>query len=331
MANILVTGGAGYIGSHACKALAAAGLTPVTYDNLARGHAAAVKWGPLEIGDISDAARLAEVIRAYRPKAVMHFAALAYVGESVAQPELYYRNNLGGVLSLIEAMREKGVDRLVFSSTCATYGEPAELPISEDCPQAPISPYGASKLMVERVLQDFAAAYGLSAIALRYFNAAGADPDGEIGEDHDPEPHLIPLVLEAASNGCKVTVNGGDYDTPDGSCIRDYLHVSDIASAHLAALQALGEFGFQAYNLGRGDGASVLDVIEMARKVTGRPIAVATGPRRPGDPAALLADPSRAIRDLGWAPRLDLEDMVRTAWAWRQGRNEQIADAACAG
>jgi UDP-arabinose 4-epimerase len=331
MTNILVTGGAGYIGSHACKALAAAGHTPVTFDNLSRGHASAVKWGALEIGDITDGARLAEVIRTYRPEAVMHFAAFAYVGESVAHPELYYRNNFAGALVLLEAMRQEGVKRLVFSSTCATYGQPAELPIGEDCPQVPINPYGASKLMVERMLSDFASAYGFASIALRYFNAAGADPDGEIGEDHDPEPHLIPLVLQAARGEGSVTVHGDDYETPDGSCIRDYVHVSDIAAAHVSALGALAEPGFRAFNLGGGKGASVQEVIGTARKVTGRPIAVAVGPRRPGDPAALLADASRAARELGWRPTLGLEDMIATAWAWGQGRAEARDAAACAG
>ena len=331
MANILVTGGAGYIGAHACKALAAAGHTPVAYDSLVRGHAHSVKWGPLEIGDITDGARLGQVLRTHRPEAVMHFAAFAYVGESVARPEIYYRNNLGGALVLLDAMREEGVARLVFSSTCATYGEPAQTPIGEDCPQSPINPYGASKLMVERVLADHAAAYGLAAVALRYFNAAGADPEGDVGEDHDPEPHLIPLVLEAAAGGGAVTVHGTDYATPDGSCVRDYIHVSDIAEAHLAALRTLGPPGLRAYNLGGGQGASVLEVIETARRVTGRPIAITLGPRRPGDPAALLANPGRAARELGWRPRFGLEDMIRTAWAWRQSRAEAKHEVPCAG
>ena len=331
MANILVTGGAGYIGAHACKALAAAGHGPITFDNLSRGHASAVKWGPLEVGDICDGARLAEVLGAYQPEAVMHFAAFAYVDESVARPELYYRNNVGGALTLLAAMRDAGVERLVFSSTCATYGQPDRLPIVEDCPQAPINPYGASKLMVERVLEDFAAAYGLRSVALRYFNAAGADPEGEIGEDHDPEPHLVPLVLDAAAGGGAVTVHGTDYETPDGSCIRDYVHVTDIAEAHLLALQVLGRPGFRAYNLGSGQGASVLEVIETARRVAGRSIDVVLGPRRPGDPAALLADASRAARELDWRPRHGLEDMIRTAWSWRQARSERKVRATCAG
>ena len=319
MATVLVTGGAGYIGSHACKALAAAGHTPVTYDNLIHGHEWAVKWGPLERGDVLDAARLGEVFRAHRPAAVMHFAALAYVGESVIDPAKYYRNNVTGTLTLLDAMRAAGVDRMVFSSTCATYGTPKTLPIDEDAPQSPINPYGATKLMIERVLADYAAAYGLKSGALRYFNAAGADPDGEIGEDHQPETHLIPLVLEAAAGGAPIIVLGDDYDTPDGTCIRDYVHVSDIADAHVLALDRLERGSLRAaYNLGAGVGVSVAEVIRAAVEVTGRTIAVEIGARRPGDPAALLADPALAMTDLGWMPkRKGIAPMIETAWSWR--------------
>ena len=333
MATVLVTGGAGYIGSHACKALAAAGYTPVTYDNLVHGHEWAVKWGPLERGDVGDAARLRGVFQAHRPIAVMHFAAVAYVGESVADPAKYYRNNVTGTLTLLDAMRDAGVGHMVFSSTCATYGTPKTLPISEDAPQAPINPYGATKLMVERVLADYAHAYGLRAVALRYFNAAGADPDGEIGEDHQPETHLIPLVLEAAAGGAPITVLGDDYDTLDGTCIRDYVHVSDIADAHVLALEGLERGGLRpAYNLGAGVGVSVAEVIETAREVTGRAIAVKIGPRRPGDPAALLADPARAMADLGWSPRrVGIGSIIETAWAWRLGHVPNLAvTAPCA-
>lgn len=236
--NILVTGGAGYIGSHTCKALAQAGFTPVSYDNLVYGHRWAVRWGPLEEGDIGDRARLDAVLERYRPAAVMHFAAYAYVGESVLDPGKYYRNNVAGTLTLLEAMRDHGVGHVVFSSTCATYGEPERVPIDEDHPQRPINPYGASKQMIERMLGDFAAAHGLGWIALRYFNAAGADPNSEIGEQHDPETHLIPLALDvAASARPSITIYGDDYETPDGTCIRDYIHVSDLADAHVLALR----------------------------------------------------------------------------------------------
>lgn len=249
--HILVTGGAGYIGSHACKALALAGYTPVAYDNLVYGHESAVKWGPFEKGDISDRKRLDQVIEKHRPAAVMHFAAYAYVGESVDDPGKYYRNNVVGTLTLLEAMRDHSIDQFVFSSTCATYGVPQQMPIAEDHTQQPINPYGASKLMVEQMLRDFGVAHGLRAISLRYFNAAGADPDAEIGEDHDPETHLIPLVLDAAAGRREsIAVFGDDYATPDGTCIRDYIHVTDLASAHVLALQAL-ESGAEsnAYNL----------------------------------------------------------------------------------
>ncbi len=319
--TILVTGGAGYIGSHACKALAQAGYTPVTYDSLVYRHERAVKWGPFEKGDILDGARLAEVMTRHRPAAVVHFAAFAYVGESVTDPAKYYRNNVVGTLSLLEAMRTQGIDRIVFSSTCATYGVPETVPISEDTPQKPINPYGASKLMIERVLSDYADAYGMKGVALRYFNAAGADADGEIGESHDPETHLIPLVLDAASGARPhITVLGNDYLTPDGTCIRDYVHVTDIAEAHVRALNGLGSGTLRrAYNLGTGSGFSVAQVVAAAQRVTGRTIPVIHGARRPGDPAQLLADARLLARELNWTARhSSLEHILETAWRWHQ-------------
>jgi UDP-arabinose 4-epimerase len=321
--NILVTGGAGYIGSHACKALSKSGYLPVTYDNLVSGHPWAVQWGPLEIGDISDHGRLTEVIRKYRPVAVMHFAAHAYVGESVLIPSKYYRNNVIGSLTLFDVMRENNIDKLVFSSTCATYGTPEKSPITEDNPLNPINPYGASKMMIERILKDYENAYAFHSISLRYFNAAGADLDGEIGEAHDPETHLIPLVLEAALGMRPViTIYGDDYDTPDGTCIRDYIHVSDIADAHVLALRAL-EYGSRtaAYNLGNGQGFSVKEVIKMAETITSKTIASAVTSRRIGDPARLIGDPSKAKVDLLWnAKHSNLEEILSSAWNWHTGR-----------
>jgi len=320
MDRILVTGGAGYIGSHACKASDAAGFMPVSFENLVYGHESAVKWGPLERGDISDADRLDEIFSAHKPAAVMHFAAYAYVGESVSDPAKYYANNVSGTLALLEAMRRHGVRNIVFSSTCATYGNPQRLPLTEDHPQAPINPYGRTKLAIEWALQDYCAAYGMNAVALRYFNAAGADPDAETGEDHDPETHLIPLVLEAAAGRRPhISIFGDDYDTPDGTCIRDYIHVTDLADAHLRALRALekGE-GFAAYNLGNEVGVSVKEVIEVARRVTGRDIPVQMAPRRPGDPARLVADSARAHAELGWrAGELSgIYRIIESAWRW---------------
>ncbi len=319
--TILVAGGAGYIGSHTCKALARAGYAPVTYDNLVHGHDWAVKWGPLEVGDILDAPRLDEVMRRHRPSAIIHLAAFAYVGESVQNPGKYYRNNTVGSLTLIEAARRNAVPSFIFSSTCATYGIPLSLPISEASPQVPINPYGASKLMVERILEDYAHAHDFSYIALRYFNAAGADPECEIGEDHDPETHLIPLVLDAAfGRGPALTIFGFDYDTADGTCIRDYIHVSDLARAHVLALEAtLAGAQSQKLNLGLGFGFSVLEVIKSVERVTGRPVPVIRGDRRAGDPAALVSDPSRATEALNWHPEYrELDRIVATACAWHQ-------------
>ena len=319
--NILVTGGAGYVGSHTCKALAQAGYTPVVYDNLVSGHSWAVKWGPMEVGDVADRARLDELIKKYKPKAVMHFAAYAYVGESVLAPGKYYRNNVVGTLNLLEAMRDYGIDKFIFSSSCATYGIPMSIPITEDHPQQPINPYGMSKLMTEQILQDFDRAHGLRSISLRYFNAAGADPDGEIGELHSPETHLIPLLLGAATGSQHpVTIFGRDYDTRDGTCIRDYIHVSDLAHAHILSLRALLDGAkTTAYNLGNGRGFSVQEVINITEKVTTLKIPFEVGLRRKGDPAQLVGDAQLIKADLGWSPKLrDLETIIQTAWNWHQ-------------
>lgn len=322
MDTILVTGGAGYVGSHACKALRRAGFAPVTYDNLARGNAEAVKWGPLDVGDLADGARLRDVLARHRPAAVMHFAALAYVGESTAYPSVYYRNNVGGTAALLDAMRETGVGKMVFSSTCALYGSPAQIPIVEETPLAPINPYGAGKMICERMLRESTQAFPFSFMALRYFNAAGADPEGEIGECHVPETHAIPLLLDAAADKAKsFTIFGDDYPTADGTCLRDYVHVADLAEAHVAALRALlGGAESGAFNLGTGRGFSVRELVATARRVTGRAISVHVGPRRLGDPPALVADASRASERLGWQPRYsDLATQVAHAWAWREG------------
>jgi UDP-arabinose 4-epimerase len=324
--TVLVTGGAGYIGSHACKALRQAGFTPIAYDNLFRGHAWAVKWGPLEQGDVTDPARLSEVMAKYHPVAVMHFAAYCYVGESVVEPALYYRNNVAGSLCLLEAMRRCDIKRFILSSTCATYGDPRGIPIIEGHPQAPTSPYGASKLMVETMLRDFAVAYGLSWVSLRYFNAAGADPEAEIGEAHTPETHIIPLAMAATAGLQPFTIFGCDYPTPDGTAIRDYIHVADLAAAHVMALQHLLSGGRSlAVNLGSGRGYSVLEVLASVERVCGHRVPVRHGPRRPGDPSALVADAAEARATLGWRPQYpQLDAIVDTAWRWhsRPSREE---------
>jgi UDP-arabinose 4-epimerase len=321
MKAILVTGGAGYIGSHACKALAAAGYLPVTVDNLVSGHRHAVRWGPLVEADVLDRAALDRAFAEFQPSAVMHFAAFAYVGESVAEPGKYYRNNVAGSINLLEAMRDSHVSQFVFSSTCATYGTPQTARIAENHPQDPVNPYGASKQMIERMLRDFAAAHGTRSMILRYFNAAGADASAEIGEEHDPETHLIPLALDvAAGRRPFMTIFGDQYDTPDGSCIRDYVHVTDLAQAHLLALQRLesGSPG-AAYNLGNGNGFSVREVLDAVEAVTGRAVPTRIGPPRPGDPARLVADASLAGRELGWRPaHPELAEIIATAWRWHR-------------
>ena len=317
---VLVTGGAGYIGSHAAKALKRAGYRVIVYDNLVAGHRAAVRFGDLVEGDILDTAGLTEVLRRQQVFAVMHFAAFLDVGESVRDPSKYYRNNVAGAASVLSAMAAAAVKHFVFSSTCATYGEPIETPIAETHPQQPINSYGESKLAIERALPHFERAHGMSWVALRYFNAAGADPDAEIGEDHEPEIHVIPRAIEAATGGRRLEVFGDDYPTPDGTCLRDYVHVSDLADAHLCALETIVETAKSgAYNLGTGRPHSVREVIDTVERVTGRAVSWALGPRRPGDPAVLYAAPHKAQAELHWTPRhADLEAIVRTAWNWHR-------------
>lgn len=321
MQSILVVGGAGYIGSHMVKYLARAGYRVVVLDNLSTGHADAVRYGELIVGDMDDSELLDRLFRSHRFDAVMHFAAFSLVGESVGNPGKYYRNNVANTLNLLDAMVRHQVRHFVFSSTAATFGEPQLDRIDESHPQKPINPYGRSKLMVEHLLADYDAAYGLKSVCLRYFNAAGADPEGELGERHNPETHLIPLVLQAASGRrSHIHVFGTDYDTPDGSCLRDYIHVQDLCSAHQLALQWLQEHQqSQQFNLGNGDGYSVLDVIETARTVTGQQIPVLIEDRRAGDPARLIADATFAHQHLGWKPKYPaLEDMIAHAWHWEQ-------------
>jgi len=315
--SILVTGGAGYIGSHTCKALAAAGYTPVSYDNLVYGHREAVKWGPLIVGDIADRQALGAVFDEYRPLAVMHFAAYAYVGESVTDPAKYYTNNVGGSLSLLETMRQAGCGALVFSSTCATYGEPRSMPLREDHVQLPVNPYGRTKLLIEQALRDYGHAYGLRSGILRYFNACGADPDGEVGERHDPETHLIPRALMAAAGQIEcLDLFGEDYDTPDGTCVRDYVHVTDLARVHVLALaHLLDKEQSLVLNLGTGRGTSVREIIAAVERVSGRKVPVRVSPRRAGDPPMLYADPSEAERVLGFRTRYnDVGEIMETAW-----------------
>jgi UDP-arabinose 4-epimerase len=324
--TVLVTGGAGYIGSHACKVLAKEGYQPIAFDNLSSGHAWAAKWGPLERGDILDRTALDRAIEKYRPSACLHFAAFAYVGESVLNPGKYYRNNVAGSLTLLEALRDHGVDKFVLSSTCATYGTADAVPIDETLPQAPINAYGASKLMVERMLADFHVAHRLRSVALRYFNAAGADPDVEIGEDHDPETHLVPLVLDAACGDREaITIFGDDYETPDGTCVRDYIHVTDLAEAHVLALKALEQgLAQRAFNLGNGQGYSVREVIASVERITGLPVPARLGERRPGDPARLISNSKRAASELQWRPRIaGLDDIISTAWEWHKRRAQE--------
>lgn len=319
--TILVTGGAGYLGAHTCKALAAAGYRPVVFDSFVRGHRRAVRWGPLEEGSIADPRRLDEAFVRHRPAAVVHFAALSEAGLSWGTPLTYYANNVSGSLVLLERAIAHGVRTIVFSSTCAVYGVPDRSPIVETFPLGPINPYGRSKMMVEMALRDAAEAHGIDAVALRYFNAAGASRDAEIGEDHDPETHLVPRVLMAARDpGRAIAVFGTDYPTRDGSCVRDYVHVEDLARAHIAALDRLlgGELpGFRGVNLGTGQGHSVLDVVAAAERITGRRIRMEVQPRRPGDAPRLIADATLARELLGWSPAVsDLGTILETAWRW---------------
>jgi len=317
--TVIVTGGAGYIGSHVCKALSEAGYQPVCYDNLATGHRYAVRWGPVEIGDVRDRRRLAEVFDRYRPAAVLHFAAFAYVGESVVDPEKYYDNNVMGSLHLLAAMHACGIPRIVFSSTCATYGNTSSRPIDEDTPQYPVNPYGTGKLLVERAILDYCAAYGMKAMVLRYFNACGADSAGEIGEHHDPETHLIPCAIKTARGEVDVLkVFGTNYRTEDGTCIRDYIHVTDLADGHVRALEHLLDGGPTcALNLGTGLGVSVRQIIRGVERVSGRSIRVEEVAPRPGDPAVLVADPRRAREVLGFRARYtDIGESIASAWRW---------------
>jgi UDP-glucose-4-epimerase GalE len=318
--TVLVTGGAGYIGSHAAKALNAAGYRVVVYDNLVAGHRQAVKWGEFAPGDIGDPEAVLTAIRRYDVDAVMHFAAYLDVGESVRDPARYYRNNVVGAVGVLEAMAAAAVRYFVFSSTCATYGEPIETPITETHPQKPINSYGESKLAVERALPHFERAYEMKWAALRYFNASGADPDGEIGEDHSPEIHIIPRAIEAATGGRGLQVFGDDYPTPDGTCLRDYIHVTDLADAHIRALEAIAETGKSgAYNLGTGRPHSVKEVIGAVERITGRTVPWTLAPRRAGDPAVLYAAPQKAESELHWKPRYaELDAIVGTAWHWHQ-------------
>jgi UDP-glucose-4-epimerase GalE len=317
---VLVTGGAGYIGSHAAKVLRQSGYDVVVYDNLAAGHRGAVRFGEFVEGDITDVGAVRDALRRYRISAVMHFAAFLDVGASVRDPVGYYRNNVMGTLGLLEAMAAESVRLLVFSSTCATYGEPIETPIVETHPQRPINSYGETKLAIERALPHYERAYGIHSVALRYFNAAGADPDGEIGEDHAPEIHLIPRAIQAATGGQGLQVFGDDYPTPDGTCLRDYVHVVDLADAHVKALEAVAETRRStAYNLGTGTPHSVREVIETVERVAGRRVPWTIGPRREGDPAILYASPHKAQAELHWKPRFpELDAIVDTAWRWHQ-------------
>jgi UDP-glucose-4-epimerase GalE len=325
--RVLVTGGAGYIGSHAVRLLLARGHDVWIYDNLSAGHRAAVPADRLVVADLAEKERLDHALVVGRIEAVMHFAASALVGESVRDPARYYLNNTINTLYLLEALRRHGVGRFVFSSTCATYGVPQKVPITEDEKQEPINPYGNSKLAVERALADYAVAYDWGYASLRYFNAAGASPAGDIGEDHDPESHLIPIVLQAVQ-GLRphVEVYGTDYPTPDGTCIRDYIHVDDLAEAHLLALEALAPGKRLVYNLGTGSGHSVREVIRTAEEVTGRAVPVREGPRRPGDPPMLVAAADKVQRELGWRPRYDLRAIVETAWNWQRSHPKGYDD-----
>lgn len=321
MTTVLVTGGAGYIGSHACKALKAAGMTPVTFDSLVTGWEDAVKFGPFEQGDLMDRARLDAVFARHRPAAVMHFAALSQVGESMTDPGRYWRNNVAGSQNLIEAAVAAGCWQMVFSSTCATYGEQDNVVLDEESPQQPINAYGASKLAIEQMLRDFEAAYGLRHVIFRYFNVAGADPDAEIGEFHQPETHLVPLMLDAVAGKREaLTIFGTDYDTPDGTCIRDYVHVCDLVDAHVLGLNWLQDGKpSRVFNLGTGTGFSVREVVDHSREVTNRTIPITEGARRAGDCTKLVSGSTKAENELGWHPeRSGMGTMIADAWRWHQ-------------
>jgi UDP-glucose 4-epimerase len=318
MTTILVAGGAGYIGAHACLDLFNKGFTPVVYDNLSNGHAEFVKWGPLEIGDIRDRGRLDQVLSTHKPAAIMHFAAAIEVGESVRDPGGYYDNNVGGTITLLRAAQAAGIDKIVFSSTCATYGIPASMPMNESHAQSPINPYGRSKLIVEQVLKDLDHYQGFRSFILRYFNAAGADPEGRIGEWHSPETHAIPIAIETAlGRRPHFQVLGTDYDTRDGSCVRDFVHVLDLADAHTRAIEHLLNNGTsRALNLGTGHGTTVKELLAVVQRVVGRDFKIEYGPRRDGDSPALVADNALARQTIGWSPRHDLTSIITSAWNW---------------
>lgn len=321
MKAILVVGGAGYIGAYMCKLLSRNGYLPVVLDDFSSGHRQAARWGPVYEGAMAEKAALEAIFSRHEIAAVMHFAAHAQVGESMVNPEKYYTNNVAQTIALLAFLIRRKACHFIFSSSCATYGESIEVPITEDHPQVPINPYGRSKWMVEQILGDFSRAHGLRSIALRYFNAAGADPEGQIGEDHRPETHLIPLVLQAAlGRRDSVAVNGDDYPTADGTCVRDYIHIHDLAQAHLLALEKLCDgFAGDSYNLGNGNGYSVLEIVETARRVTGRPIALKRCARRPGDPAVLVGASAKAAAQLGWQQRYGgLDQIIETAWRWHR-------------
>jgi len=318
MNNILVAGGAGYIGSHTCLDLYGKGFTPVVYDNLSNGHAEFVKWGPLEVGDIRDRRRLDDVLKTYEPQAIVHFAAAIEVGASVRDPGAYYDNNVAGTITLLRAAQAAGIDKFVFSSTCATYGVPSSVPMDEAHAQIPINPYGRSKLIVEQILQELDRYQGFRSCILRYFNAAGADPEGRIGEWHSPETHAIPIAMDAAlGRRPYFQIMGTDYNTRDGSCVRDFVHVLDLADAHTRAIEHLLNKGTsQALNLGTGHGTTVIELVEAVRTIVGRRFDVKYGPRREGDSPVLVADNALAKRMIGWSPRHDLRSIIGTAWNW---------------
>ncbi len=326
--RVLVTGGAGYVGSHAVRGLLRSGHEPVVLDSLAEGHAGAVKGCRLVKGDLADEAAVSGLMADARVEAVMHFAAYAYVGESVENPQKYYFNNVANTLKLLRGMRAAEVQRLVFSSSCTVYGVPDEVPITEDAPIRTLSPYGRTKAMMESIMADYAEAYGMRYAALRYFNAAGADPAGDIGEDHDPETHLIPLVIQAALGRREsIQIYGTDYPTPDGTCIRDYVHVADLAKAHVMALEALDDRGTMTYNLSTGRGHSVREVIESVQRVSGRDVPVVEADRRPGDAPRLVGSSERIRCDLGWEPEYrEADRIVETAWAWHSAHPDGFAE-----
>ncbi|MBR7619196.1 UDP-glucose 4-epimerase GalE [Phenylobacterium sp. 20VBR1] len=328
MQTVLVSGGAGYVGSHTCLRLSEAGFNPVVFDNLSNGHAEFVQWGPLEVGDIRDSTRLDAVFAAHKPVAVLHFAALIEVGESVLHPSRFYENNVAGALNLVQAAQRAGVDAFVFSSTCATYGDPVTTPMDESHVQRPVNPYGRTKLMVEQILADLDRYAGFRSVSLRYFNAAGADFDGRIGERHHPETHAIPLAIQAAMDSGKTfKIFGEDYATPDGTAVRDYIHVLDLADAHVLALKRLLAGGAtDVFNLGTGRGTSVRELIDTIRTVSGtnQNMTVIKAERRPGDAAALVADNKKAQADLGWTPRYGLTEIVESAWRWHQAEANRL-------